>query len=48
MRYCGNEWWSYTGADENTTWSMYFAFWIIKATDTKSKYLIFIAFPPQQ
>jgi hypothetical protein len=29
-------------------WSMRFAFWVPKATDTLSEYLIFIVFPLQQ
>jgi hypothetical protein len=29
---------------KNTTWSMRFACWIVKATDTNSEYVIIIAF----
>ena len=31
-----------------TTWRMHFAYWITKATDTHSLYVIFIDFPLQQ
>jgi len=34
--------------DDNITWHIHFACWIIKATDTHSEYVILIAFPQQQ
>jgi len=35
-------------AGDNIVWCMRFAYWILKATDTHSEYVILIAFPPQQ
>jgi hypothetical protein len=34
--------------DDNITWRMRFACWINKSTDTRSEYVILIAFPRQQ
>ena len=34
--------------DDSIIWRMRFACWINKATDTRSEYVIFIAFPRQQ
>jgi hypothetical protein len=34
--------------DENKIWRMGFAYWITKATDTHSEYVVLIAFPRQQ
>ena len=34
--------------DENTIWRMRFAYWIAKATDTHSEYVILIVFLRQQ
>jgi hypothetical protein len=34
--------------DDNTIRRMRFAYWITKATDTHSEYIILIAFPRQQ
>jgi hypothetical protein len=34
--------------NDNIIWRMRFAYWIIKATDTLSEYIILIAFPQQQ
>ena len=34
--------------EDNRIWRMRRSFWIIKATDTLSKYVILIAFPLQQ
>jgi hypothetical protein len=36
------------GRPQKTIWYMRIAFWIIKATDTHSKYVILIAFPLQK
>ena len=35
-------------ADDNITQRMHFAYWITKATDTHSEYVIIIAFAQQQ
>jgi hypothetical protein len=37
-----------SGAGHVTLWRMHIAFWIHKATNTHSEYVILIAFPPQQ
>jgi hypothetical protein len=34
--------------DDNVTWVTGFAYWITKATNTHSVYVIIIAFPQQQ
>jgi hypothetical protein len=34
--------------DDNTIWRMRFACWVTKATDTHSKYVIFISFVQRQ
>ena len=36
------------GRPQITTWRVRIASWITKATDTRSKYVLFIAFPLQQ
>ena len=36
------------GRQQVTIWRMRIAFWIPKATNTHSQYVILIAFPPQQ
>jgi hypothetical protein len=34
--------------DDNIIWRMRFAYWITKATDTRSEYVTLTAFPQQQ
>ena len=36
------------GRPQLTIWRMRIAYWITKATNTHSEYVILIAFPPQQ
>jgi hypothetical protein len=45
MRQCGKTWYSGHITDD---WHMRNACWIPKATNTDSKYVMFIAFPLQQ